>query len=417
MLGRERRGTPRLFRGQAGLVVRVLVTEMLAGRARWVGGGSCALALGLGLTLDTSALLPGVADPFNLSLTAVAYLAPLAAGGSAMATSALTASGLLVVAGSAPRGRIGALAVAHLASLAWHLLAFVVLTVSLCLRSDLTGAVTGTMFLLPLTAVSTVAVAGAVGALCGLRVPSLLAPPAAAVLVFAWIFVGSYLPQPARAVAPIFPEVYYQVFLEPNGALLTSLVAFGAAFCLGVLTLLYEGRRVVVAVGGLGVLLLAVVAFPRSDTSPVELRSAPRQPACVESDATTLCGWPESAGRLPSALDALVRVRDAASPVLATSDTYREPGLPGRLGTLFQIPLMAGDDAEFFAALAVTPGNSCQPLDSPAAIAAGELNGWVQARVDPDAISDPEIRAVVESPQDQQRAWVESRVAMTEACR
>lgn len=402
---------------QAKLSARVLLADMRLGRARWVGGGSCVLALGLGLTLDTSALLPGFADPLNLSLTAIAYMAPLAAGGSAMATSAIAQSGFLVVAGSSPRGRIGALAVANLASLTWHLLAYAVLVVVLCVRSDLSGAATATMVLLPLTAATTVAVAASVGALCGLRIPSLLAPPAAATLVFAWIFIGSYLPPPARAASPIFPEVYYQVFLEPNGALLASLVLFGVAFCIGALAVVVETRRVAASTSAIGVLVLAVVVFPGSDPSAVELRAAPNKPDCVVSRGTTLCGWPESAARLRSALDALVRVRAAVSPVLSTPAMYREPGLPDRYGTLFQIPLIAGDDPTFFAALAVTPGNGCQPLDSAAAVAAGELNGWVQARVDSNAINDRQINAIVNSPDRAQRAWVESRVAATEACR
>ncbi|GAB3993406.1 hypothetical protein [Nocardioides marmoraquaticus] len=87
--------------------VAVYWVATLKSPARWVGWVSCVSAFALATTPDTSSLLPGLADPLNLALTSVVYLAPLAAGGAALNAASLRNGGMTLVASSSQRG-IGA---------------------------------------------------------------------------------------------------------------------------------------------------------------------------------------------------------------------------------------------------------------------------------------------------------------------
>lgn len=398
-------------------LVRLVLTDATSGIPWLTGILTVVVAAGLGLAVDVSGFVPGWADPLNLGLTAVAFLCPLAAGGAAAQSSRLGRDGLTILAATAPRGPRAVFAVSFVSVLSWQVTAYWMMLGLMLVRSDLSGPFAWSMLLLPASAVAYIGLATALGTWVGSRFQGGLAAPVAALAVFLWIYVGSYASGGWERLSPIYPATFYQYYLQPNAALVaTQALAAVAITCVAIASCLSRSRAwllasacAVAAAVGLGV---------GTTSEPVEYRSPPEVAACESRSGTTVCVWPESREQLNDALDAIVAVREAAGSLLRTPRLYRQEGLEDQEGALFPLPAPGEGDYVFRAVLAASPKPRCGSRPSPTSVdAAGRLQGWLQARVDPSSITDPELSQLVQASPSRQSDWIERRMAEVRACR
>lgn len=398
-------------------IVRLVLTDTTSGIPWLTGVVTVLVAAVLGLAIDVSGFLRGWADPLNLTLTAVAFLCPLAAGAAAAQGSRVKRDGLTTLAATTPRGPHAVLAVSFVSVLAWQLTSYWVLLGLILVRSNLSGVFSWSMLLLPASAVAYLGLATSLGTWVGSRFQAGLAAPAVALVVFLWIYVGSYASGGWERLSPIYPATFYQYYLQPNASLVaTQILVAVALICVVVVSCLSRSRTWLLASVLAGVAALGTGA--NATSQPVEYRSSPVTAACGSRSGTTVCLWPEARAQLGDALDAMVLVRQAARPILTTPTAYRQEGLDNQEGTLFPVPAPGEGDYVFRAVLAASPKPRCGPRPTPASEdAAGQLQGWLQARVDPSSITDPDLTQLVQDSPSRQSDWVKARVADVRACR
>ncbi|GAA1947260.1 hypothetical protein GCM10009798_02890 [Nocardioides panacihumi] len=286
-----------------------LVVELGTGAPLISGSAAVGAALVLGgVFTSTDGQLPGWADPLNLVLTACLYLGPLAAGAAALQVSLQQASGILELAGTTPRGKASAIRLGWLAIASWQSLALLVLCALILVRSDLSGGFSPAMLLLPLQAALLVSACTAAGVAVARLWQHHLAAPAVAVALFAILYLTS---DPADRLRVIYPEIHYQIYLEPNPGLLSS-TALGLAFATVVAwTGLAVRRSRLRALGFViaGALLASsVVTRIHTDERPVAVRRPPHSATCYRKHDVRLCTWPFPSRSLEQSLSRLDRM-------------------------------------------------------------------------------------------------------------
>lgn len=396
---------------------RVLMTDATSGAPMVTGLLACAAAIGLGFIVSTEGLLAGWADPLNLCLTATLYLAPIAAGSVAACVGAVVRSRITWLAASSPRGSRAPTIVTWLGALLWQCVALLVFGALTLVRADLDGPATWPMLLLPAQALLLVIACSAVGMATALRFPGPFTAPAVAGVAFVLFYVLALVEGPLSRFSPVYTAIYYQVYLEPNVALLAGLCVALLGVTLLAMTALVSSRRLLavgLAVGALTFGLGGALAVA-APSSPVQNRSSNTPPVCDSREGVTLCVWPESRQQLRSSLDALVSVRSSVAPFLDVPATFVEPGVraPRPGSRTYLVPRVTQSDFVARAVTAVVPSRDC---DQPSFQAVGELQAWALERAKPGSFDDPGVSEWATAPVQQQRAWVAERLAIISEC-
>lgn len=382
------------------------------------GGLSVAVALLSGLLLDMSSLKRGWADPFNVALVGLIYLAPVAAGAAAAEGRALAQSGLLGTAVNTTSGRRRALMLSWLSVALWQLTAFAGLSLLAILRVGVRGLPSLAVLLLPVSAVTILLAVTTLGTLLGFVVPRRGTAPTMALSIFGLLFALSFATGDLAAFSVVYPSTFYQPWLEPHAALVAGQVALLGSVLLGALAGLLGGRVARPAGSGAAVLaLLATVALLRTDPDPVQIRADPGEQACAERNQVMLCVWPESRDALTPGLLSLTQYVEAAGPFLDVPHRYRQPGLrPSSAATvLLPAETQSPAEANLYTSLAVLAAYDCQ--EGPGARAAADLYTWMVARVDRTGAdtTSPGYRVATQE-MAQQQMWVDQQLAAISAC-
>lgn len=401
---------------------RVYGTELISGVTLWTGLAGCIGVLLLAASLNVEELLPGWADPLNLALTTVAFQAPLASAAASLATLRTLKGGMAQISATCPGGQVRALIVSIGVVASWFVLANTLLTIVILLRSDTDGASSMSMLLLPLSGLVTVVTAIAIGAWVGELWRSGWAPIISALAVFSWIYLLPFVPSWERT-SPIYAEIYYQVFLEPNQALVLAQVA-AMASC----SVLLFGR--VLRRNGTGaawskplwiaIAVASVFLVAHNATKPTVQRAAPHDPPCIASDRVTLCVWPESTGRQDQLLHSLTDTLAAAEGFFKTPRLFLEVGLStegqGPNGTWrhVRVPTPYEEDYSLPALQAVAPPDRCGSEDS--VNARFDLLAWLEARALGQPTGAKAIDRVLKRSKIEQQSWVKEKVRVFTEC-
>lgn len=398
-------------------LLSLLTVQATSGLPAAAGLLSIVVALLTGLLFDSSGLQSGWADPLNLALTAILYLAPVAVGSGAVEASALRRSGLLQLAGTSSVGRRKALLLVYAACVGWQWLAFLALTALSVLRSDTNGAFSGADLLLPASAMAMLAATSALGVVLGSRFTNHLLPPGLAIAVFLGLYAPTFANGRFATLSYFYPSTYYQPFLQPHIRLLSlqiiSLLLLVLA-CVGAMFGKPRGQFVALLAG------LAIVpvflALGSTNPDPVQYRSAPDNPLCKTAEGLHLCVWPDSKESLDPGLAALVDVAAHARPFLEVPIEYQQPGLKLDAATI-QLPgnPRSSQELALVAVRAVIPPLACSGPE--ATDAYFDLSDWLSARLSPGAGYSEHIEEAVRLPASQQKSWVTERVAALHTCR
>lgn len=382
------------------------------------GGLSVTVALLTSLLLDMSSLKRGWADPLNVALVGLIYLAPVAAGAAAAQGHALARAGLLGAVVNSTAGRRRALLLAWVSVAFWQLTAFAALALIAAVRVGTQGFPSRAVLLLPLSATTILLSVTALGTLLGFSVPRRATAPTAALTVFALLFTLSFSSGRSAAFSVVYPSTFYQPWLEPHAALVAGQVILVATMLLGALAGLSGGRLArPTALGAAVLALLATVALLHTDPDPVQVRTDPGTRACATQNDVTLCVWPESRKALAPGLQSLSQYVEAARPFLPVSLQYRQPGLRPSSATTVLLPseTRSPSEANLYTSLAVLSPYDCR--EGPGAQAAADLYTWMVARVDRTGAdtTSPGYR-VAAQPAFQQQVWVDQQLTSIRAC-
>lgn len=407
------------------LVVRAFFAELRSGVAASGALLTTAVMVTLALTVGAQPMLPGWADPLNVSLIFVFIVGPVAGGLAAVRAALIRRSGLAHVARTGPRGlraavRLGGIAVFVGQAGAWGLG-----TLFLLLRANLDGPATAPMLLLPAAALAAIAALVALGTAAGFAAGHWIVGPLVAVLALVVLLILANLSGQASAFSVIFIWNFYQDVFEPNAALLALHVIFGVALTALVVSLLSSTRprRLSGALIAGTAVLAATVGLSVVDPSPVQLRTITAAEATCETRATTtLCVMPESADHLDEGLDALVRVRAVFREAAPTPDIYTQEGMTGLYpgSTVFEFDTRAAspEDKIIAATRAMSPAPLCG--DDIALDAWFDVTEWLQSHFSSELGSTtPEDMAAVRAlSAEEQRMWLDERLSvLAEACR
>lgn len=375
-------------------------------------------------TTDVSGFLPGVADTFNLLLTATIYLAPLAAATAAAHAGGFQRSGMGAIAAVTPYGTPAAAFLNWAAAAVWSLISYLAMLTVVALRVDVTGSTSPAMFILVVLAISLLLAMAAIGTAVSTLWPHPVVAPALAITSFVTLYVLSYATGPWAVLSPASPGTTYQPYLEPR----TMLVSAQAASVVGVAVLVWAAvhrglRRILRATAGTAMVVLGatglwhhtspdpnLVAYDNISDPRVQARTPPDDTVCGSRGGVTLCVWPESVDQLGPSLAALARIRQAASPYLQVPTRYAQPGI-GVPGKIYYLP-DTGTSSEFYAVSAALPEGCLQPA---ALTATFELRAWLLHRLG-EREAAPRIRTVANLPREQQGAWVDQRLAKLSPC-
>lgn len=407
-------GRVSLWRTNVMSSIRVLAAQLRSGVPATAGAVSVAVCVAIALLAELR-FLPGLADPLNFNLTTLAYLGPIACGAAALHARSLVNRGVCLIASSTPAGWQGAITLGWLAILCWQLAALLLGLALTLLQSDLSGPKTAPMLLLPMLASSALIPLTLLGTVVGRKFPFRGTAPILAVVVFVLIYALSFMTNRAAVLSVIYPAVYYQIFLEPNVALLIGqVVAIGG---LSLLMMAQLSRHTFpIAVVALVGLALGGVRLATVDPKPVQVRDPPKVVACANKHGIELCVWPEQRASLDPGLYALSRVGDAANGFIPIHRRYSQPGLGKTSSSTYLVPESDAESEEFLflAVRAAAPALACsspKAEDSWFAIVS-----WLEARASGMTDAPPEIMAVTRLPESQQRSWLQERIQSITAC-
>ncbi|MDR6175497.1 hypothetical protein QE364_000116 [Nocardioides zeae] len=401
--------------------VRLAAIGATSGLPFAFGAASVIYGLVLGSLVPTELLNPGLADPVNLILTAMLYVAPPAAGIAALHVRQLRRSGLFDLAEASTRGVRGPAVLAFVSLAVWQVAAVLALGGVLLARSDLSGAVTAPMVLAavqpPLVAVA----ATAVGVQVGARVRGRMAPALTAIGAFVLLYALALSGDPLHRLSPVLSEVYYPTYLEPSprrvAAVIVLLVGVAGAALAFLPGRSATGTRAIVPALALATATAGLVGSALVGDETARVRVA-GEVVCATEGSTELCVWSESEELLRPNLRKLVDVRAAIAGSFPTPDRFAEPGADPDARPV-QVAQVPGLDSWLPAALAVVPVADCSNAD--ARRASDALVQWVQRAAAAGGSGDPssgEVSAVLERPEDDQRAWAgEQFDAASEGCR
>jgi len=395
----------------------VILTDATTGTPLVTGLLACGVALGLGLLTDTGGMLAGWADPMNLTLTAAAFLAPVAAGSANAHATSLVLSGSGDLAATSPRGRSAAYLVSVVSVAAWQVAAYALLAAVVMVRSDSAGAHSPAMLLLGGSALTLILACTGIGAALSIVVPSRVTAPATTLLIFLWVYLFSYAGGPARLLSPIYPEIFYQVYLEPRVRVVGAQILAMAALLAGAAAVLaWRRTRVVLVVVSVLLVAGATVTGLGAGTQATQFRHPPTDPPCRSSHGVRLCVWPESRNRLTEGLQALVSVRGRARRFIELPTDYHEPGLrSGPDSVEYLLPPPGQETFLFDAVLAATPVPACDSSKSLRAV--DRIQSWLMSLMSDDAtVGDREVRRIRQAPLQEQRAWLADNLRNTRAC-
>lgn len=376
-------------------------------------------------TTDVSGFLPGVADPFNVLLTAMIYLAPLAAATGAAHAGVFQRSGMGAVAAVTVGGTHAAAILNWAGAAVWSLITYLGMLTVVCLRAEVTGSTTPAMFTLVVLAVTLLLAMAAIGTAVATVRPHPLMAPTLAITSFVGLYVVSYATGPWAVLSPTSPGTTYQPYFEPRTALVLTQAAALAGAAVTAWAAVHRGlRRILHVASGTAMVLVAAVGLwhqapPHPDLvaiglgpdAPVQPRTPPEDPACGSRDGVTLCVWPESAEQLDHSLAALAPIQAAASPYLDVPGRYAQPGV-GVPGETYHVPEAGMTDHTFYAVPAALP-DGC--MHRAALQATFDLRAWLSHRLGA-RVATPRIRKAAGLPREEQQAWVDHRLAKLSAC-
>jgi hypothetical protein len=401
----------------------VVATEMSSGAG--LAAGLLLIVAGLvgGLAMVPPDTGPSWSNPFNLALTGMLFVAPLAAAAVAWLMQDYRERGIGTLAASTNRGPVGGGLPRVAGVLVWAVLAYLVMLALFVLRTSHRGLPFGAPLLLSLLAGCFLAACAAIGWVVGTLTMSRAVPPLLAAALFALVSVGSAGDGWLRSLVPLDPGSTYRPFLQPHVRLVWVQAALLVAVTALALSALAGRRRARTLTGLAGVVLLAgaVFALSRTDPDPTEIRGAPTHPACTSGTAVQVCLRPENADKLAGSEQALASAVSALAPYLAVPSRFSEPGIDRRaaVGPGIYVPPPEGGNRLAFqaAALAAILPPPCPPKagDSAADIAYGDLLTWAQARVDGPGGVPPyaltRVSRVLGMDRGHQRSWVRHHLA------
>jgi hypothetical protein len=331
---------------------------------------------------------PSWSAAFNEALTGLLGLTPLCAGATAWLVQDYQRRGIARLAASSPRGAAGGALPRVGAVLAWAGLAYLVLLGAVVLRTAHRGLPDRPPLLLILLAGCFLVASVALGWAIGTKAGSRAAPPLLAVALFAAVYAGSYAEDWVGRLVPVNRTAVYRPFLQPHVRLVWAQVAVLAAVAALALSvpLARGGTRRWTGFSAAVVLAGAVLAVARTDPNPIEIRSAPADPACSDGPVV-VCLRPENADLLPGSAAALATASAALAPYLSVPTRYSEPGMDRRAERgpgIYVPPPRPGDPLAFQAAAlaAIVPPPCDRPIpDADASMAYGDLLIWADARV------------------------------------
>jgi hypothetical protein len=368
---------------------------------------------------------PSWSNPFNLALTGMLFVAPLAAAAVAWLMQDYRERGIGTLAASTNRGPVGGGLPRVAGVLVWAVLAYLVMLALFVLRTSHRGPPRGAPLLLALLAGCFLAACAAIGWVLGTLTTSRVVPPLLAGALFALVSVGSAGDGWPRSLVPVDPESTYRPFLQPHVGLVWVQAALLVAVTALALSVLAGRRRARTLTGLAGVVLFAgtVFALSRTDPDPTEIRGAPTHPACTSGAAVQVCLRPENADKLAGSEQALAAAASALAPYLAVPSRFSEPGIDRRAAVgpgIFVPPPKGGDRLAFqAAALAAILPRPCprEVGDSETEVAYWEVLTWAQAQVDGPERLPPyalaRVSDVLRLDPGRQRNWVSHQLAAT----
>lgn len=402
-------------------LMRLAAAEATSGSI--LGGGLLltAIAILMGSSIDTSRLLHGWSDSFNVVLDGILFTAPVAVGLAALRAAALHRSGLLSMADTAPSGRSRSLALSAAVISVWGIVALIALAAIVLWGTVPAVPIVISEVLLAALPVMVLITASITGTVVGSRYPYGGAAPVLAVATFMWLYGWSLTSGRSAILGLTFTSTFYQPYLEPNAALLSvQLCGLSALSSLSASRILADLPRYIATTGAIVLAVVATIGFVIVDPAPTRFRPPPSDPTCGERGGITLCVWPQSAKAIEPGLSALTRVRDAAEPTLPVPAEFRQPGIEtpnedAREYLFSSAPITEGD-LLLSAIRASVPPTQCQDAAGQAAYV--ELVDWLTVRVMGGSMLGytRTVRRVSQQPEMQQRRWVRERVATLGSC-
>lgn len=242
--------------------LHLLIVEATSGVTFSFGVVISAVALMLAAVLSTSEMLPGWADPLNLTLTSSMIFAPISGGAGVMVAGRLKRSGTLALAATAPQGRWRALGHATLAAYVWLVIGFALFSGAVLAIADRSGPLSRAMWLLPTQGLILIAACLVIGVAVGARTTWFLTGPVLALAIYVSLF---RLDVSGSRLSPVYTDIYYQVWLEPNARLVIAVSLVLLATAAGVvgfaLHLSGWGCQTAAGVTALGCLIVAITQF------------------------------------------------------------------------------------------------------------------------------------------------------------
>lgn len=370
---------------------------------------------------DYETIGPGGGNTLNIPLALCYLLAPLLGGLAALRVGRLKVQGALDLAATTPRGRLCMLACVCVAFSAWAAIAYASGAVVVGAAVGVNGPWTLRMALLPVEAFAMLTVFIACGITIGCRLPNVLVGPAVTILGMLGLAILNFAPDPVGRFSPVFGDKFYGYGSQPNGALLTGLIAVMVAIVTGLIGQgFFATRPLRAGSAAIAVCLLAFGFLRVLTASPDPLVARTDGPGvCRRQDGIGLCVWAGPGVRIDTDLATLVRVRAIAARVLPGLPTdYHEEGLPGpRVATVGPAPTAAGESYGGIAREAMVP----QPCSSSTLGDRLELMGLLLELLNPGSTATTEKpvstgAAMARYPAAQQRAWAAPRLSALRAC-
>ena len=361
-------------------------------------------SVGLAATTDTRTFSAGWADPMNLTLTASLYLTPITVASAATTTVLLHRSGVADLARSTSRGVGRAMLLTVTATWLWSLVSLLAFGVAALLgNSSLSPGPSVPIMLLPLQAILLITAGASIGLTVGRLAPSAISPPTACGATFLLLYV---LAISDSRFSPVYPSIFYQIYLEPNTSLLAPILVTLASIAAATATAALTPNRLLIA-ALFSVVLMSLGWWSVVDAKPVQVRTLQSPAACAHEDTVRLCVWPQSRDRLEPSLKALLAIREAAGNVLVTPSDYAEVGVQHSTAAgAYAVPRQGQAGYIDAAVTAVLPSPAC---DNPKNLdALFELQGWLLERLDPGSV--PAATTIAKADLPTQQVWVSQHI-------
>lgn len=411
----------RVYSLRGHLPLRALTSEATSGITALSGLAGVVTMVLMTYLHDYKTIGPGGGNTLNIPLALCYLLAPLLGGLAALRAGRLKSQGALDLAATTPRGRLCMLAYVCVAFAAWAAIAYLSGALVVGASVGVNGPWTPRMALLLVEAFALLTVFIACGITIGCRLPHVLVGPAVTIFGTLGLAILDLAPDPIGRFSPIFGDKFYGYGSQPNGPLLTGLIAVMVAIVTGVIGQgLFATRPLRAGSAAIAGCLLAFGFLRVLTASPDPLEARTDGPGlCRRQDGIGLCVWPGPGVRIDTDLATLLRVRDIAAPVLPGLPTdYHEEGLPGpSTATVGPAPTIAGESYGGIAREAMVP----QPCSGSTLRDRLELMGLLLELLNPGSTATTEEpvstgAAMARHPAARQRAWAAPRLSALRAC-